>query len=234
MTRPTTYHPPSATFYTDGGLDIDTTKRNKGSVVVFDTFDFETLVTEDETPVDNIASEKQQRLLTEPLYSSWAGPGAGRTFLAAANVGILYHPQIAPIVPDVLVSLDVQVADDWREKHHQLYVCGVFGKPPDIVIEIVSNQDGNEDTGKVITYSRAVGVSYYIIYDPQRLLSQEVIQMYERRSGGYGKRTEQWFASVGLGVMLWKGMYEGKENVWLRWCDEKGNMILTEAERAIT
>ena len=28
------------------------------------------LITEDETPVDNLPSEKQQRLLTEPLYSS--------------------------------------------------------------------------------------------------------------------------------------------------------------------
>ena len=41
--------------------------------------DIESLVTEDDTPVDNMPSEKQQRLLTEPLYSSWAGPGAGRT-----------------------------------------------------------------------------------------------------------------------------------------------------------
>ena len=36
--------------------------------------DVEHLVTEDDTPVDNVFSEKQQRLLTEPLYSSpgWA------------------------------------------------------------------------------------------------------------------------------------------------------------------
>ena len=32
--------------------------------------DIESLVTEDDTPVDNMPSEKQQRLLTEPLYSS--------------------------------------------------------------------------------------------------------------------------------------------------------------------
>lgn len=39
------------------------------------------LTTEDDTPVDNLPSEKQQRLLTEPLYSSWAGPGESRPFL---------------------------------------------------------------------------------------------------------------------------------------------------------
>jgi hypothetical protein len=43
------------------------------------------IVTEDDTPVDNMFSEKQQRLLTEPLYSSW---DAGRPFLATANVGL--------------------------------------------------------------------------------------------------------------------------------------------------
>ena len=34
--------------------------------------DIDDLVTEDDIPVDNIFSEKQQRLLTEPLYSSMA------------------------------------------------------------------------------------------------------------------------------------------------------------------
>ena len=33
--------------------------------------EFEALITEDDTPVDNLPSEKQQRLLTEPLYSRW-------------------------------------------------------------------------------------------------------------------------------------------------------------------
>ena len=51
------------------------------------------IVTEDDTPVDNIFSEKQQRLLTEPLYSSWT---PGRLFLAAANVGLFYGPSTAP------------------------------------------------------------------------------------------------------------------------------------------
>jgi len=38
--------------------------------VVDITLDIQDLVTEDDTPVDNLLSEKQQRLLTEPLYSA--------------------------------------------------------------------------------------------------------------------------------------------------------------------
>ena len=34
------------------------------------TPDISALITEDDTPVDNLPSEKQQRLLTEPLYRS--------------------------------------------------------------------------------------------------------------------------------------------------------------------
>ena len=48
----------------------------------------ENLVTEDDTPVDNLLSEKQQRLLTEPLYSSWTPPASAEqpapTFSPAA------------------------------------------------------------------------------------------------------------------------------------------------------
>src|SRR5207244_12679580 len=58
------------------------------------------LVTEDGAPVENIYAEKQYRLLTEPLYSSWTGPGEGRPFLALTNVGWFYASKQPPLVPD--------------------------------------------------------------------------------------------------------------------------------------
>lgn len=63
------------------------------------------LITEDDTPVDNFASEKQQRLLVSSLYSS----RKGQIFIAAANVGVYYTANQPAIVPDVFLSLDVQV-----------------------------------------------------------------------------------------------------------------------------
>jgi hypothetical protein len=65
------------------------------------------LVTEDDRPVDNIFSEKQQRLLTEPLYNSPGWVGEGRSFLALANVGLFYAIRQPPYVPDMMLSLDV-------------------------------------------------------------------------------------------------------------------------------
>ena len=82
--------------------------------------DVSRLVTEDGVPVDNLFSEKQMRLLTEPLYSSWAGPGSDlRGFLAAANVAVYASPRQDAMVPDVLLSVDVTVPDEFREKEHR-------------------------------------------------------------------------------------------------------------------
>jgi hypothetical protein len=75
--------------------------------------DIAALITEDDTPVDNLSSEKQQRLLTEPLYSSWEGPGENRPFLAVANVGVFSQARTPAIVPDMFLSLDVTVAQEW-------------------------------------------------------------------------------------------------------------------------
>jgi hypothetical protein len=78
------------------------------------------LVTEDDTPVDNFASEKQQRLLTGALYSALRG----KTFLAAANVGIYTAIGRPPIVPDVFLSLDVTVPEQWWEKQNRATCSG--------------------------------------------------------------------------------------------------------------
>ncbi|WP_375466458.1 hypothetical protein [uncultured Nostoc sp.] len=56
--------------------------------------------------------------------------------------------------------------------------------------------------------------------------------MYELRGRQYIPMSEQWLTEVELGLCLWEGTYEGKRDVWLRWCDATGNMIPTGAERA--
>ncbi len=100
--------------------------------------DISHLVTEDDTPVDNLFSETQQRLLCDCLYSSWSRPDGSRIFLVAANVGVFYAVHQPAIVPDVFLSLDVQAPQDWREKRNRTYFTWEFGKPPDVAIEIVS------------------------------------------------------------------------------------------------
>ena len=193
--------------------------------------DIQSLITEDETPVDNLPSEKQQRLLTEPLYSSWAGPGADRTFLAAANVGVFAQVRNPAIVPDMFLSLDVEVAEDWWRKEHRSYFVWEFGKPPDLVLEIVSNTEGGEAEEKQHKYAR-MRVGYYVIYDPLQQVMPDVLTVYRLHGSVYARQETAQFPDLKLGLTLWEGTFEGKHDTWLRWTDEHGSLIFTGKERA--
>ena len=189
--------------------------------------DVSDLVTEDDTPVDNIFSEKQQRLLTEPLYSS--RPDAA--FVALANVGLFYRIHHPPLVPDMLLSLGVEIPEDVWSKSHRAYFVWEFGKPPEVVIEVVSNREGHEADSKIRDYA-AIGVKYYAVFDPEKLISGRLLRLYELHGASYVERTGQWMPDIELGLCLWEGTYEGLPAHWLRWCDQDGTPIETGAERA--
>lgn len=191
------------------------------------------IVTEDDTPVDNFPSEKQQRLLTEPLYSSWAGPGEGRTFLVAANVGLYASLRQPLLVPDVFLSLDAQIAEDWWSKRKRTYFFWEFGKPPEVVIEVVSNQVGNETGRKMAGYAR-MGIAYYAIFDPMQQVQEGVLRAYALNPGRrvYTEIDPSVLPGIGLGLTTWQGSYEGREDIWIRWQDSKRRLIPTGAERA--
>jgi Uma2 family endonuclease len=193
--------------------------------------DIDALVTEDDTPVDNLPSEKQQRLLTESLYSSWEGPGEKRPFLAAANVGVFSQTRTPAIVPDMFLSLDVTVAQAWWRKEHRSYFIWEFGKPPELVLEIVSNTEGGEDSEKRRKYAW-MRVPFYVIYDPQLQVMQEVLTVYRLRDLQYERQDTAQLPCLKLGLTLWEGEFEGKVDQWLRWTDAQGVLIPTGKERA--
>lgn len=192
--------------------------------------DISKLAIEDNVPVGNLISEKQQRLLTEPLYSNPSALGA-RSFLLAANVGVFYAVRQPPLVPDVFLSLEVEVPQDWREKKHRTYFVWEFGKPPDVVIEIVSNKEGNELGSKLNDYAR-MGVAYYIVFDPLQQLGNDLLRSFEQRAGRYQAMPTSWLEAIDIGFTLWDGIFEGKNDRWLRWCTADGIVIPTGAENA--
>ena len=206
------------------------------ATVGLEPFDVSAIVTEDDTPVDNFTSEKQQRLLTEPIYTSWSGPppdanGQPRTFVAAANVGMFSTPKEPPIVPDVFLSLDVALADDLWKKEHRTYFFWEMGKPPDVVIEVISNREGAELSRKKQRYAQ-LKVKHYVVWDPQGLYGDPMLRVFELRGNRYVPMRRAFFPSVGLGVALWDGVYEGFRDVWLRWTYPDGSMVATGLESA--
>ncbi|OUL24164.1 hypothetical protein BV378_19810 [Nostoc sp. RF31YmG] len=193
--------------------------------------DISQLVIEDDIPVDNFRSEKQQRLLTEVLYTSWLNSPNAEAFIVAANVGVFYSIGLPPLVPDVFLSLDVTMPEDWREKKNRTYFIWEFGKAPDVVIEIVSNREGNELGSKLRDYAR-MGVGYYVVFDPLQILGDKILRTYQLAVRRYVEMETFWLEEVGLGLTLWEGIFEGKQDIWLRWCDQEGNILPTGAERA--
>ncbi len=195
------------------------------------------LVTEDDEPVDNLFSAKQQRLLVEPLYSSWTPSPAEeepapplRPFLADANVGIFFSVHQSPLVPDMFLSLDIEMGKDWNADENRSYFVWELGKVPEAVVEVVSNKEGNELGSKLKRYAEW-GVTYYVVFDPFRELGETVLYVYEL---GFGKRLRPRkdfsMPTLGLSLTLWEGSYEGITDTWLRWCDQDGNIIPTGKE----
>lgn len=187
------------------------------------------LVIEDGIPVNGIVTEKHMRLLTSTLYASWPGPGPDRSFAVLANVGLFYIWKKPPIVPSVMLSLDVQWPGGLRQKEDQSYYWWVVGKLPEVVIEIVSNRDGGEDSHKLQAYAR-LRIPYYVIFDPDHELSETTLRIYESRGGTYRPLEGDWLAGVRLGLTLWEGTFEKCPGTWLRWYDKDGQVIPTAQE----
>ncbi|MBT9586953.1 Uma2 family endonuclease [bacterium] len=116
----------------------------------FEEPDVSHLITEDDTPVDNPFSERQQKLLSECLEVSYARESP---FVALVNVAIYYSPEEEALVPDFLLSLDVRFPREIWAKRNRSYFLWRYGKAPDLMVEIVSGREGHEDTHKLARYA---------------------------------------------------------------------------------
>jgi hypothetical protein len=177
------------------------------------------LVIEDDEPADSILSKKLQRLLTSALYASFQ-PKAEDTgelipFLATANIGLFSALKLPPLMPDVTLSLEVAPPASFERKEDRTYLVWEMGKPPDVVIEIVSNRKGEELGRKRKDYARA-GVSYYAVYDrtagvasPLRQLRElqgSPLALFQRRGGEFVPFASTWLEDKGLRPANAKGL----------------------------
>jgi len=184
------------------------------------------LITEDDEPLDNPFQERQQALLTDSLYASWKGSSR---FISLRNVGVFGSLHQKAIVPDVLLALDV---DLMPVEESRAYFVWDYGKPPDLVIEIVSKEPGGEDTIKLDRYA-ALGVPYYVIYNPFGFRGERILKSYQRYGMGYlDIANPLLIPELGLGLTTWEGVYQGCQGKFLRFLDDQGNLLLTAEEKA--
>ena len=150
------------------------------------------------------------------------------------NVGYFYTlpTTVPPVVPDALVSVGVVTPPDPFPKRNRSYFQWLYGKPPDVVVEVVFNDEGGEDTDK-LDIDPGAGVSYYVVHGPELILSRELVRVF-RRDGGRLVPSNRWtFPDLNLGVTIWDGPYEWHRDRWLRRTDGAGeHLIPTGVETA--
>ena len=81
-----------------------------------------------------------------------------RSFVAMANVAIYAMTSQPPLVPDELVSLDVQLPEDLFEKGHRCYFIWLYGKPPDVDTERAYAEQERQRVKQLAARLRALGV----------------------------------------------------------------------------
>lgn len=192
--------------------------------------DISHLITEDDNPVDNRYSERQFKLLTLPLFDSW---DEGKPFEALTDVGLFYTPDNeSRIVPDFLLSLGVEPRGVSEATEDRSYFVWLYGKPPNLVVEIVSNKVGGELDRKLEIYQK-IGVAYYAVHDPFHHLGKRELRLFRLEGGRYVEQADATrMPELGLGFALWEGPFLDVDARWLRFVNKDGNLILTGAEKS--
>jgi hypothetical protein len=87
--------------------------------------------------------------------------------------------------------------------------------------------------GKFWVYERIIRIPYYGIYE----INNGKLELYELDGGRYQKLTPNErghypIPPLGVELGLWQGSYQNQTQLWLRWWDEQGNLLLIGDERA--
>ena len=196
-----------------------------------DLIDYNAIVTEDGKPVGSRYQARQQKLLLDALHASWSGPPEGTPWTADGNVGVFWVRNGPPVVPDCYVSFDATFGDDLSDKRNRSYFVWEHGKPTEIVVEMVSNDEGEELGAKLTKYAR-LRAEVHVVFDPLGRASDDVVRVYERSKRRMVRSERRQFPDLNLGVGLWTGDYDEMTATWLRWLDAAGTVLPTAAERA--
>ena len=180
----------------------------------------------DETPVDNELQELIPGLLKAILLILWA---ERMDWFFGIDMGIYYHPEKAPIVPDGFLSLGVERFYD--EELRPSYVLWDENVVPTLVLQVVSKKYRKEYSTKLEEY-QALGVLYYIIYSSRRRRKPR-LEVHKLVNGKYELESGHpvWMPEIGLGIGCERGNYSGVTREWLYWYDAEGKRYLTPEEQ---
>jgi Uma2 family endonuclease len=187
------------------------------------------LPSSDGTPMETERHVLQMMLLIETLRAYWANRNdvfvGGDMFVYFSPRQSLIHDFRGP---------DVFVAQGVEKRERKSWVSWREGKPPDLVIELISESTADFDKGeKKRIYQDRLQSPEYFWYDP----FNAELAGFALREGVYepiSPDTEGGLFSqqTGLTLRRWEGEFEGVTAVWLRWATPDGSPLPTGIELA--
>jgi Uma2 family endonuclease len=180
----------------------------------------------DDTPVDNELQELIPTLLKSILQILWADR---MDWFFGIDMGVYYHPEQPPIVPDGFLSLGVERFYD--EELRPSYVLWEEQVVPSFVLEVVSVTPGREYTSKLDDYAK-MGVLYYVIYNSKRRRKPK-LEIHKLVNGRYELQDSNpfWMPEIGLGIGYERGDHCGLTRDWMYWYTEDNQRYPTPAEQ---
>ncbi|MBE9251431.1 Uma2 family endonuclease [Dolichospermum sp. LEGE 00240] len=110
------------------------------------------------------------------------------------------------------------------------------GKPPDVVIELLSESTANNDkNAKKLIYQNQMRVSEYFWYDP---FNPNDFAGFDLNSGAYqqialNEKNQLVSKVLDLALVRWQGNYRGVDATWLRWATLDGELFPTSQEMVV-
>jgi len=183
-------------------------------------------------------------------------------WFAGSDLNLYYdvHHPLWHKRPDWFLALNVPRLYGGRDLRRS-YVVWQEGQSPTIVVEFLSPRTERDDLGrfygdsdqvnpdeydseastssastpsKLEVYEQYLRVPHYLVYSrySQRLRYFKLVgTRYEEQPLCPGKPLV-WLDDLKIGLGIWPGEFEGVRACWLRWCDQAGNWLLTDTERA--
>lgn len=189
----------------------------------------EELPDSDDTPVDNELQDLIPSLLKATLAMLWSE----RTdWFFGIDMGVYYHGEKPPFVPDGFLSLGVERIID--ENLRPSYAIWEEERVPILMLEVVSQTHRGEYSTKMQEYA-SLGALFYVIYNPLRRKKQR-LEVHRLVNNKYELQSVNpiWLAEIGLGIGCERGTYQGITREWLYWYDRQGQRLLTPEELAFS
>ncbi len=204
----------------------------------------------DGTFVKNFQEHPQSLILTDSIGAVLQQLHPDGQYAIGQDCGIYWRETDPPekgaeapdwfYVPNVPPKLDGQIRRSyvlWREFIAPLIALelasGNGEEERDRTPLSLSTEGEVTKPGKFWVYERIIRIPYYGIYE----INNGKLEVYKLDGGRYQKlipneRGHYPIPPLGVELGLWQGSYQNQTQLWLRWWDEQGNLLLIGDERA--